>query len=206
MTDSKRSILEAKWAAAAAEAGADAVGDADAADEASEEADAAAVAEGDLVEAGEPQPLEQEVASLRDQLLRQQAEMANFRRRTQQEGGERAEGGRIEVIQRLLPVLDDFERAIDADPEAEGYREGVELILKSLRDLLASFGVTRLDPQGEEFDPTQHDAMQQLPTDEVAAGRVASVYKPGYRVGERLLRPAMVAVARELAGDADEDP
>ncbi len=193
MTDSKRTTLEDKWAASAAGEAEGGVSD-----------DAATVE--DAAEGlDELQPLELEVASLKDQLLRQQAEMANYRRRTEQARGERAEGGRIEVIQRLLPVLDDFERAIDADAEADGYREGVELILKSLRDLLVSFGVSRLDPQGEEFDPTLHDAMQQVPTDEIPAGRVASVYKPGYQVGERLLRPAMVAVAREPSSDVDQD-
>ena len=131
--------------------------------------------------------------------------MANYRRRTQQERDERAVEGRIDVIQQLLPVLDDFERAIDADADADGYREGVELILKSLRDLLVSLGVSRLDPHGEEFDPTLHDAVQQLPTDEVPEGRVASVYKPGYQLGERLLRPATVVVARQPMADPEPE-
>lgn len=196
MTDNRRTTLEGKWAAELDEdAGGRAEGDA--ASSADDSAELSAVTELD--------PLEAQVAELKDQLLRQQAEMANYRRRTLNAGSERAEAGRIEVLQQLLPVLDDFERAIAADDEAAGYREGVELILKSLRDLLVGFGVSRLDPHGEEFDPTLHDAVQQLPTDEVPAGRVASVYKPGYQVGERLLRPAMVAVARPPATAADED-
>ncbi len=196
MTDDKRTSLEDKWAATLEES---------AEGTASEDAASDAPAGEDLGETRELLPFEAEVAELKDQLLRQQAEMANYRRRTQQERSERVERGRIEVIQYLLPVLDDFERAIDADAEADGYREGVELILKSLRDLLGSFGVSRLDPHGEEFDPTLHDAVQQLPTDEVPAGRIVSVYKPGYRVAERLLRPAMVAVARQPVADPQQD-
>jgi len=196
MTDNRRTTLEDKWAASLDE---DAEGKAG--DDAASDGDES----GDLSKVTQLDPLEVELAELKDQLLRQQAEMANYRRRTQQEGSGRAEAGRIEVMQQLFPVLDDFERAIDANDEADGYREGVELILKSLRDLLASFGVSRLEPHGEEFDPNLHEAVQQLPTDEVPAGRVASVYKVGYRLGERLLRPAMVAVARQPATAADPD-
>ncbi len=195
MTDNKRTSLEDKWAATL---------EGDGEGTASDDAASDAHADEDLGATRQHQPFEAEVAELKDQLLRQQAEMANYRRRTQKERSERAEGGRIEVIQQLLPVLDDFERAIDADAEADGYRVGVELILKSLRDLLESFGVSRLDPHGEEFDPALHDAVQQLPTDEVPAGRIASVYKPGYRVAERLLRPAMVAVARPTVTDPEQ--
>ena len=196
MTDNRRTTLEDKWAAAFDE-DAEGKGADDAASDGDESGDPSKVTQLD--------PLEVELAELKDQLLRQQAEMANYRRRTQQEGSGRAEAGRIEVMQQLFPVLDDFERAIAASDEADGYREGVELILKSLRDLLASFGVSRLEPHGEEFDPNLHEAVQQLPTDEVPAGRVASVYKAGYRLGERLLRPAMVAVARQPATAADPD-
>lgn len=196
MTDNKRTTLEDKWAATL---------DQDAEGTLSDDAGSEGQANGNPDKVRQLLSFETEVAELKDQLLRQQAEMANYRRRTQQERGERAKGGRIEVIQRLLPVLDDFERAIDADAEADGYREGVELILKSLRDLLVDLGVSRLDPHGEKFDPTLHDAVQQLPTDEVPEGRVASVYKPGYRVGERLLRPAMVAVARQPIVDPDQE-
>jgi molecular chaperone GrpE len=200
MTDNRRTTLEDKWAASLDE---DAEGDAEgkAGDDAASDGDES----GDLSKVTQLDPLEVELAELKDQLLRQQAEMANYRRRTQQEGSGRAEAGRIEVMQQLFPVLDDFERAIDANDETDGYREGVELILKSLRDLLASFGVSRLEPHGEEFDPNLHEAVQQLPTDEVPAGSVASVYKVGYRLGERLLRPAMVAVARQPATAADPD-
>ncbi|HJO04064.1 MAG TPA: nucleotide exchange factor GrpE [Acidobacteriota bacterium] len=191
MTDSKRTPLEDKWAATL-----DQEPDGDTSGDTAPDGEAGEV----------PQhPLEAEVAELKDQLLRQQAEMANYRRRTQQERDERAVEGRIDVIQQLLPVLDDFERAIDADADADGYREGVELILKSLRDLLVSLGVSRLDPHGEEFDPTLHDAVQQLPTDEVPEGRVASVYKPGYQLGERLLRPATVVVARQPMADPEPE-
>lgn len=146
----------------------------------------------------EVRQLEGEVAQLKDQLLRQQAELVNFRRRTERDRAELRQGSRAEVIRELLPVIDDFERAVGAETDnVDVYREGVELILRTMQDTLVRLGVSRIDPQGELFDPHEHEAVEQQITSEVPAGHVAAVYGPGYRLGERLLRPASVAVAAE---------
>ena len=182
MSDTPQSELEAKWAA---QIDARSDSDVEAASESGDEP------EGDA--AGE---LRGQIAELNDRLLRQKAEMANFRRRMERDHSERQERGRADVIDRLLPVLDDFERALEVEPDnADAYRAGVELILRSFREVLDGFDVTRIDPLGEPFDPQFHDAVDRVETEELDEGRVAEVYQPGYMHGERLLRPARVAVA-----------
>lgn len=144
----------------------------------------------------EVRQLEQQVAELRDQLLRQQAELVNFRRRTERDRADLRTSSRADVLRELLPVIDDFERAVAAETDnLDAYRQGVELILRTLADTLDRLGVTRVDPLGEAFDPNEHEALDQQFTDEVPAGHVAAVYAPGYRLGDRLLRPASVGVA-----------
>lgn len=175
MDDRKPTALEDKWASQDAEPG-----------EPSGEA------------SGAVRELEEQVAQLKDQLLRQQAELVNFRRRTERDRAELRQGSRAEVIRELLPVIDDFERAVEAGTDnVDAYRAGVELILRAMQDTLIRLGVSRIDPQGEPFDPHEHEAVEQQVTSEVPAGHVAAVYGPGYRLGERLLRPASVAVAAE---------
>lgn len=194
MNDRKRTALEDKWA-----------NEAHLADDAVE-ATSAAASEASGEDAPRIAELEGEVARLRDQLLRQQAEMVNFRRRTERDRAELRDNSRGAVIRELLPVIDDFERALGADTDnLEAYREGVELILRALQDTLDRLGVTRIDPQGEAFDPHEHEAVEQQVTAEVPAGHVVAVYGPGYRLGERLLRPASVAVAAAPPEPGDGD-
>jgi molecular chaperone GrpE len=195
MNKRKRTVLEEKWAAT------------ESAGEPGEE-QAAAPSGGDAAGPGDRgTELEREVSQLREQLLRQKADMANFRRRTERDRADvRASAGGA-VIRELLPVIDDFERAVGAATDNfAGYREGVELILKSLHDSLTRLGVSRIDPAGEPFDPHLHEAVEQRFTSEVEAGTVVEVYGPGYQLGERLLRPASVAVAAALpTGPSGDD-
>lgn len=140
--------------------------------------------------------LEQEIAELEDRLLRKQADLINYRRRIKRERAEQTARVRGDVLRDLLPVLDDFERALEGEyDDVEGYREGVELILRSLEDLLQTYDVERLEPVGEGFDPSLHEAVERRTTGDVEAGCVVDVYQAGYRMGDRLLRPARVAVA-----------
>jgi molecular chaperone GrpE len=140
--------------------------------------------------------LEGQVEQLRDQLLRRQAELINYRKRVERERGELSKLAQAGVVEKLLPVIDDFERAVDADADdVEAYRAGVELILKSLQNLLSDMRVERVEPLQEDFDPELHEAMARVETDEIPEGRVVEVYLPGYRMRDRLLRPARVAVA-----------
>ena len=113
------------------------------------------------------------------------------------------------VLEKLLPVVDDFERALVADAEdAKAYRQGVELILGSMESVLTGMGVERLEPLGEDFDPEFHEAIARVETEDFAEGQVVDVFLPGYRVRDRLLRPARVAVAARPPEDtskADSD-
>lgn len=184
MSERKRTALEDKWAERDEGREEDSAPEASQA-ESGEGADALAQARA-------------EIARLQEHVQRRQAELVNFRRRTERERVERREAERAAVLAELLPVVDDFERAVAAG-EAEGsfetYREGVELILKAFHEQLVRLGLTRVEPVGELFDPNVHEAVERQVTSEVAEGHVAAVYKPGYQLGERLVRPAMVAVA-----------
>ena len=153
--------------------------------------------------------LEGQVEQLRDQLLRRQAELINFRKRVEREKAELGTLAQAGVLQKLLPVIDDFERALVSDTEdAQAYRQGVELILRSMEGVLSGMGVERLEPLGEDFDPEYHEAIARVETEDFTEGQVVEVFLPGYRVRDRLLRPARVAVAaqpRENTGEAALD-
>lgn len=195
MSKRKRSILEDKWAADEGAAGDE---------DSTENVQAAGSADAAAGSGDEAERLRHDVQALREQLLRKQAELVNFRRRTERERQERLEAERAAVVRELLPVVDDFERAVAAElGDADEYRRGVELILRSLHDSLSRLGVERIEPQGEPFDPHLHEAVDRRETQEVAAGHVAVVYKPGYRLGERLVRAAVVAVAASPGEDPE---
>lgn len=135
---------------------------------------------------------------LYDRLLRKTAEFDNFRKRVERERRDMAEWAAADLVGDLLAVLDDFERAlaVDAPAEAQAYRGGVELIHRQLLDLLKKRGVTAIETTGQDFDPNVHQAVAY---DEVPGGRDGAVIgelRRGYRLGERLLRPALVRVAK----------
>jgi molecular chaperone GrpE len=175
--------------------------------EVSEDQGGEAVAEEDLE--SRIADLEGEVEQLRDQLLRRQAELINFRKRAERERAELGAVAQASVLEKLLPVIDDFERALVTGTEdTQAYRQGVELILKSMENVLTGMGVQRLEPLGEDFDPEFHEAIARVETEEHSEGQVVDVFLPGYRVRDRLLRPARVAVAARPqvnAGEADSD-
>jgi molecular chaperone GrpE len=133
-----------------------------------------------------------------DRLLRQAAEFDNYRKRTERERREMAQYAAGDVLEALLPVVDDLERALEAEAgsDAAAYRTGVELIYKQLQDLLAKRGVTPIEAVGQPFDPRFHQAITYEPSPGRAEGEVLEVVRRGYMHGDRLLRPAMVKVAR----------
>jgi molecular chaperone GrpE len=133
-----------------------------------------------------------------DRLLRQAAEFDNYRKRTERERREMAQYAAGDLLEALLPVVDDFERALEADAgsDAAAYRTGAELIYKQLQDLLAKRGVTPIEAVGKPFDPRFHQAITYEPSPGRAEGEVLEVVRRGYMHGDRLLRPAMVKVAR----------
>jgi molecular chaperone GrpE len=142
--------------------------------------------------------LTEERDQLRDRLLRTTAEFDNYRKRVDRDRKDMADRAAESVLTDILPVIDDLERALaapDAGEGAEGYRRGVELIHKQLLDLLTRRGVTTIDTVGATFDPHLHQAVSSEPSAEHREGEIIEEFRRGYRLGERLLRPAMVKVA-----------
>ena len=133
-----------------------------------------------------------------DRLLRKTAEFDNYRKRVERERRESAKHAAGDLLEALLPIVDDFERALQAEAglDAEAYRQGVELIYQQLQDLLARRGVTAIDAVGQTFDPHVHQAITYESSPGRAEGEVIEEVRRGYRLGDRLLRPAMVKVAK----------
>lgn len=148
--------------------------------------------------AGQLDVLTRERDDLRDRLLRKSAEFDNFRKRVDRERREFAEWAAAELVTEVLAVVDDFERAlaVEAPPEAQGYRGGIELIHRQLLDLLKKRGLTPVETVGQTFDPHLHQAVAYDESPGAADGEVIGELRRGYRLGERLLRPALVRVAK----------
>lgn len=142
--------------------------------------------------------LQREKDALQDRLLRTAAEFDNYRKRVDRERRELAELAASDLLLELLPIVDNLERALQAPggPEAEAYRKGVELILKQMHDLLRKRNVTAIDAVGVDFDPQYHQAVMHEPSEQHRDGEVMAELQRGYRIDDRLLRPAMVKVAK----------
>ena len=153
-------------------------------------------------EAAPSDPLAQMTAErnkLKDQLLRTAADFDNYRKRARKDVEDAARRGREDTLRELLPVADNLERAIAAGANAreiEGVVEGVRMVHKLFIDSLERIGVSRVPSIGERFDPMVHEAIQQVETDEHPPGTVVAELMPGYRLGDKLVRAAMVAVAK----------
>jgi molecular chaperone GrpE len=133
-----------------------------------------------------------------DRLLRKTAEFDNYRKRVERERREQADQTVVNLLQDLLLVVDDFDRAltVDADAAAGAYRKGVELIHGKLHDLLRKYNVTPIEALGADFDPNVHQAVMHEASAGHRDGEVIGEMRKGYRLGDRLLRPAMVKVAK----------
>ncbi len=132
------------------------------------------------------------VAEMRSDMLRAQAELVNFRQRVERDRQANRDAVIAEVIRSLLPALDDLSRA-----EAHGDLEGspLELVAQKLRGGFEKFGLKQIGEKGEPFDPSLHEAVVQFPTPDVTVNTIADVIEPGYTLGDRLVRPAKVAVS-----------
>jgi molecular chaperone GrpE len=158
-------------------------------------------------------PLEEakaEIARVRDQLLRTAADFDNFRKRTRREIDDALKRGREELLRELLPVFDNLERAVvhaGQASDAKAVADGVGMVLKQFVDTLGRIGIKRVPTVGSAFDPTQHEAIQQLETDEHPPGTVVAEVQPGYAMGDKLVRAAMVVVAKppQKNGEGDKD-
>jgi len=137
----------------------------------------------------------------RDRFLRTAAEFENYRKRVERDRRELTEYAASDLLKDLLPLVDDLERALAATPAADAtasianYRAGVELIHRQLLELLRKRGVTTVDALGTDFDPHVHQAVTQETSDVHREGEVIEELRRGYKLGDRLLRPAMVKVA-----------
>ncbi|MBA3641099.1 MAG: nucleotide exchange factor GrpE [Acidobacteriota bacterium] len=140
----------------------------------------------------------QERDELRDLLLRKSAEFDNYRKRTERERQAVSDAITAGVVEDLLPLLDDLERAlqVEASEEALPYRQGVELIQRQLADLLRKRGVKPIESLGADFDPYYHQAVSYEPAEGRREGEIIEEFRRGYMLGDRLLRPSMVKVAK----------
>lgn len=140
-----------------------------------------------------------------DQLQRSRAEFANYRRRIEQEKQILRDLANRDALIQFLPVVDDFERALAAVPEADrsaGWLSGITLIQNKLNGILERAGVSPVDALGQPFDPSQHEAVASEPG--TTGSHVVEVYQRGYRVGDQLARPAMVKTGNPPADDSSE--
>ena len=149
--------------------------------------------------------LNAENGELKDRLLRALAEMENLRRRTEREVADARAYGVANLARDMLSVADNLARAVEsvpaeardaADAAVKALIEGVELTERDLHAALGRYGVTKLSPEGEKFDPNFHQAMYEAPSESLPAGTVAEVVQSGWKIGERVLRPALVAVSK----------
>jgi molecular chaperone GrpE len=129
--------------------------------------------------------------------MRLAADFQNYKKRTEKERFERYTEGKKDLAADLLPVLDNFERAVsDETQQDSAVAEGLEMILRQLRDVLAKNGVTEIEALGADFDPNLHHAVVMEDSKEYESGKVCDVLQKGYTVGEKIVRPAMVKVAQ----------
>ena len=129
-----------------------------------------------------------------DLAQRKQAEFANYHRRTEGIRQEAYDDGRRDAIDKLLPIVDNLERALSAAGEESALKSGVEMVLRQTKDALAKMGVEEIDPQGQPFDAELHNAVMQGTADEGEPGTVCMVLQKGYKLGGRVIRHAMVKV------------
>ena len=144
------------------------------------------------------QAIQQERDALQDRLLRTAAEFDNFRKRIERERRDLSEFAAADVLLEVLPILDNFERALQAPapPEADSFRTGIEMIHRQMLDLLRKRGAKPIDALGADFDPNFHQAVIHEPSPGHRDGEVIAELQRGYMLGDRLLRPAMVKVAK----------
>jgi len=143
-------------------------------------------------------PLKEKIQELQDKYVRQVAEFDNFRKRTDKEKSQMFEQGQANVLEKILPVVDNFERGLAASPEDEqgkAFADGMNMIYKQLMKQLEDLGVTPIEALGQEFDPNLHNAVMQVASEEYESGVVAQELQKGYKFHDTVLRHSMVAVA-----------
>lgn len=123
------------------------------------------------------------------------AEFQNYRKRIDRDRAGEQAAMRGDLIKKVLPVLDDLDRALQNRPANDAWAGGIELIQRKLQSILEAEGITRIDAEGTQFDPNVHEALSQEPVDGVESGQVVEVMQQGYMLGDRVIRPAQVRIA-----------
>ena len=143
----------------------------------------------------EAEKLKIELEAQKELLMRTAAEFDNFKKRTEREKLRTAEYSKASVIKQLLPVLDNADRAFAADPSQPDYIKGIEMIVKQLKGLVDGLGLLELAEVGDTFDPQIHEAVMHIEDPEKGENEITQVLQQGYKIGDTVIRPAMVQVA-----------
>jgi molecular chaperone GrpE len=150
---------------------------------------------------------DEELKSLNDKYLRLAAEFDNYKRLAQRDQRDQIRFGNEQLLRELLPVVDNLERAIKAAHDSksgEGLVKGVDLTLKQLQGVLGKFGVQSIPTMGQPFDPSGHQAVASVPSTQVPDKHVVEEFQRGYRLHDRILRPAMVTVSSGTGSDSND--
>jgi len=139
---------------------------------------------------------ESKVSEYKDGWARSQAEFQNYKKRIERDNQLMYASMKGDIIKKILPALDDLERALQNRPADDAWANGIELIARKLQNILESEGVKRIEAKGAAFDPNFHEAITHEPSDEAESGHVIDVVQNGYMLGERVIRPALVRVAQ----------
>ena len=139
---------------------------------------------------------ESKTSEYRDSWMRSQAEFQNYRKRIERDNELTYVSMKGDIIKKILPALDDLERALQNRQAEDAWADGIELIARKLQNMLENEGVKKIQAVGEEFDPNFHEAISHEPADGVQSGHVIGVVQNGYMLGERVIRPALVRVAQ----------
>ncbi len=173
-------------------------------EEVNEEAESAETApeKGEQAQAGRDSLIEQlkeaeaRMVEYKDGWARSQAEFQNYKKRLERDNEMTYASMKGDIIKKVLPALDDLERALQNRPADDAWASGIELIARKLQNLLESEGVKRIEAKGAAFDPNYHEAISHEPSEEVDSGHVIEVVQNGYTLNERVIRPALVRVAQ----------
>ncbi len=139
---------------------------------------------------------EAKASEYKDSWARSQAEFQNYKKRIERDNELMYTSMKGDIIKKVLPALDDLERALQNRPADDAWASGIELIARKLQNILESEGVKRIEAHGAAFDPTFHEAITHEPSDDVESEHVIAVVQNGYMLGERVIRPALVRVAQ----------
>ena len=139
---------------------------------------------------------ESKTSEYKDSWLRSQAEFQNYRKRVERDNELTYVSLKGDIIKKILPVLDDLERALQNRSAEDPWANGIELVARKFQNILESEGIKRIEAVGTEFDPNFHEAISHEPADGVQSGHVIGVVQNGYMIGERVVRPALVRVAQ----------